>query len=940
MSATPTSMLHIVTRGLQDIERLNPPRGQPTVDFYVAVIRRRTRWASQWRRVEFDNLADFGRKATVTLPILGELITRATLVVDLPDIYGPQKVALDRARADAPCPPAPDVCENSRCLIGPYWSWTNGIGNAICSNVEFSIGGTVIDRLDSRLIEVLDEQTNEVEHWDSTNAMIARNPTNYTQFGFLGEQPTQQRPQTLEIVFPFWWNRGPGPQALPIQALAKDKVQITVDFRQIQECIYTDARVNPANPGAEASQPGPMPQMAGCGFYQLWPEDEGGVPIYDMTRTGFYYDCVLGEIKTPYGRVLPGVTMPAANKWHFRDAYWVVEYVSLEDREASAYRMADLQIPIEQHVAVPVTETKGAQRIRIPLAQSGLVREMSWVAQHENATDYNAYFLFSRDLAAPGATPSEIPWWPDAIVPDWDYGNGYMRPGFADRLSDPIVAATLWYRGVRRFEHEGPSFFRSLLPALSCRRTPLIDRYIYRYDFGFWPTGGLSETLDFARDEVRGFANWDKIPNKEFAITMNQDDCEKTEWEVDDSQQAQTYGPDTLRQIELDFATTTTAFQVELIGAGDGIIGTRGRGAYVKGIVDYQALRRLPTFGNLRVRTNAGGSAALVVTPPITAPPDTPVTWVAVAASGGQGTGLTPSLRGGDAGSAVEIGWQGSSTMQTHAAAFGGTAITYTNEVLPSATATSYGAASPVYTVTGAGTISEWQIYTAVWSSVIKTFIYKNGVKVDEAWVSDTVPVSAATIKWRSVGASTPISVVPGDTIYITHSSLETFRLYQIGRNPASPVNPFVSPSIAQGAIVKFTVAVGGGVRLGGGGGGRLQAEGVGQIDGQPMLHTQAFALSHTQTGGATEAAAGGDGYYGGGSGNEAGGGGGSHVSRWISAVDSALNPGDPNTDATVILTPLRLVRKTQPSYNIYIWLTRYNMLRINNGHGVLMFSE
>lgn len=787
MSATPTTMLHIVTRGLQDIERLNPPRGRPTVEFYRAVVRQRTRWASQWRRVEFDNLADFGRKATVTLPILGELITRATLVVELPDLYAPQRAAEEAALSYG----------EFNCLIGPYWSWTNGIGNAICSNVEFSIGGSMIDRLDSRLLEVLDEQTGATEHWDSTNAMIARDPTDYSQFDFRGLKPTQQRAQTLEIVFPFWWNRGPGPQALPIQALAKDKVQISVDFRPLQQCVYTDARVNPVNPGAEATQAGPMPLIGGCGFYQEWSSADGGVPIHDMTRTGI--SCGFGINKTPTGRVLPGVTMPPTSAWHFQDAYWIVEYVSLEDREATAYRMADLQIPIEQHVAVPLTQTGGAQKIRIPLAQGGLVREMSWVAQREEATDYNAYFLFSRDLAAAGATPSEIPWWPDVRAPDWDYGDGYLRPGFADRRSDPIAAATLWYRGVRRFEHEGPSFFRSLLPALNCRRTPLIDRYVYRYDFGFWPTGGLAEALTLKSDEVRGFANWDKIPNKELALTMNLDDCERSEWEVDNSQSIQTYGPGTLRQIEMDFAVTTAAFQVELVGAGEPLssMGTRGTGAYVKGIVDYQALRRLPTFGNFRVRTNTGGSAALVVTPPVTAPPGTPVIWVAVAGAGGQGIDVE-ALRGGSASSAVEISWQGGNSVKTHAA-----------------TAT-----------------------------------------------------------------------------------------------------------------------------LGGGGGGRLAAAGVGAPDGQQMPMTSVFALSHDQTGGSTEDATGGDGYYGGGSGTEAGGGGGSYVSRWITAVDSATNSEAAATDATVKLTPLRLKKKAQPAFNIYVWLTRYNMLRITNGRGALMFSE
>jgi hypothetical protein len=784
MSATPASMLHIISRGLQDIERLNPPRGQPSVGFYTAVIRQRTRWASQWRRVEFDNLADFGRKATVTLPILGELITRATLVVELPDLYTPQRNAEKAALSYG--------IGGLNCLIGPHWSWTNGIGHALCSNVEFSIGGTVIDRLDSRLLEVLDEQTGEVEHWDSKNAMIARDPSDYTQFDYRGIKPTQQRPQTLEIVCPFWWNRGPGPQALPIQALAKDKVQITVDFRSIQECVYTDARVNPANPGAEASQAGPMPIMAGCGFYQVWPEADGGVPIYDMTRTGI--SCGFGVSKTPIGRVLPGVTMPAANKWHFTDAYWIVEYVSLEDREAAAYRMADLQIPIEQHVAVPVTQTAGSRQLRVPLAQGGLVREMTWVAQRMEATDYNAYFLFSRDLAAPGATPSEIPWWPDARVPDWNYGDGYLRPGFADRRSDPITAATLWYRGTRRFEHEGPSFFRSLLPALACRRTPLIDRYIYRYDFGFWPTGGLVETLDMERDEIRGFANWDKIPNKELALTMNLDDCDKVSWETDISQQPISPSEFTDSQVlyrVFDYVSReTAAIQVELRGAANG-----GRGAIVRGVIDLQALQR--TFGYncmIWLRFSVAGAVGILVEQP-GAP--SKYTWIAVAGSGGSGSGI-----GGRAATAVAIGFRGDG-IQTHEAS---------------------------------------------------------------------------------------------------------------------------APAIPE---------------YGGAGGGRLAAAGVGLPDGAAAATnpTAAWVSAGTSVGGVSLIMEGGDGYTGGGSGTVGGGGGGSYVSRYITQVESIEVPVGSPTTAGATIVPL--VRKLQPApaFNIYVWLTTYNMLRITNGRGALMFS-
>jgi hypothetical protein len=596
MAATPASMLKIVGYGLQDRERLNIPHGNPDTRYYSFVYRKRTRWASQWRRVDFDNLADFGRRATVTLPILGELITRATLVVELPDIYGPQVAVAGIAG-----------------LAGPFWSWTNGVGHALCSNVEMAISGQVIDRLDSRLMEVLDEQRGPVEHFDSANQLIGRNPSNYTDKVYRGTTPTQTRPQTVEVLFPFWWNRGIGPQALPIQALAKEKVQLTVNFRPVQQCVFTSSFVAdyPVLPGA-----GPLPTFAGC-------------PFYDNT-----------------GAIIPSAgTMPT--DWHFTDAYWIVEYVSLEDREAAAFRQADLQIPIEQHLAVPVFPTSGAPKVRIPIKQSGLVRDMMWVAQRSDAPDYNAYFLFSRDLGLGLTGLNQGIWWPDAQLPNWDYGDGFIRPAFSDRRSDPILSAALQYRGRVRFEMEGPSFFRSLMPALNCRRCPLIDRYIYRYDFGFWPTGGLAETLFYHEDEVRGAANWDKLPQRELLLTMNQECGSRVEW-IEGA--AITWDAGSLIILEDEFEYGTEAFYVELNGAG----GTLG--AYVKGTINWQNLRSIPGYKQTLLRCVPGGSVAIVVEKL-----DGTYTWIAVAGAGGGGVS-------GAAGSAVTIGGRGGDNVRTHVA--------------------------------------------------------------------------------------------------------------------------------------------------------------------------------------------------------------------------------------------------------------------------------
>jgi hypothetical protein len=605
MSAIPEHMIQIIATGLQDIERLNTPRGQPSLKYYRAVLRQRTRWASQFVRVEFDNEATFGTRSVVTLPVKAELITRAILRIELPDILTPQLNAKDNYGAQA-----------------PIWYWTNSIGNAICSNVQMMINNEVIDEMDSRLLEILDEQNSSVEHFDSTNLLLYRYPYAYQQA--VASSLPEFNTNAVHIQFPFWWNRGISPQALPIEALKKDKVQIACTFRPIQECVYTSSytTTNPGLPG-----PGPIPTFLGC-------------PFLDDSDN-----------------IIPGVTMPTSLSFR---AYWLIEYVSLEDREAAAFRMADLQIPIEQHVALQPQTTNGAPVQRIPLYPGGLIRDMTWVCQRVEAPTYNAWFLFSRELGLDVSGGGSI-WWPNAIIPPFNYWDGYARPAFVDRQSDPITAATMTIRGLTRFEHEGPSFFRSLMPALNCRRTPLVDRYIYRYDFGFWPTGGLADALDRERDEMRGAANWSKLPRRELVLNMAQS-CSSQEWIDDPNQSPQTYTAPNFSMIESDFAPNTAGFRVTMTGARPGFpsaLTFNGYGATVEGIVDFQQLRRLPGYQATFIRAVPDGSAALLATTVSGA--TTTYIPIAVAAGGGFGSTVPPSgfANGGDAGDAVHCGFTG-----------------------------------------------------------------------------------------------------------------------------------------------------------------------------------------------------------------------------------------------------------------------------------------
>ena len=972
-------MLQIVASGLQDIERLNAPLGQPSIQFYKTVMHKRTRWASQWRRVEFDNLADFGRTAIVTLPINGELITRVTLVVQLPDIYTPQITAINAQAAAFPTRP----------LVGPSWAWTNGIGHAICSSATCLIGDQIADQFDSQLLEVLDEFGGPVEHFDSKNILIARDPSSFSDQQMIQRFATpsvpQTNPQTVEITFPFWWNRGPGPQALPIQALWKDKVQIRVSFRTLQQLVFTSTRLNPANPPLSAANvatsqtEGQMPNIAGCGFY--YADVSGSTMIYDatssanLTALGLVVSAQPGNpLNTtmipanpfPGGVCDPTITgtMPTTENLHFTDAYWIVEYVSLEDREASAFRMADLEIPFLQHEPLPIVQTGGAADVRIRMDQTGLVRDLIWVAQREEAANYNAHFLFSRDLAEEddlaSGNPCDIPWWPNAILPDWDYGDGYIVPAFSTRGSDTIIHARMNIKGLTRFEHEAPSMFRALIPALGCRRCPLVDRYIYRYDFGFWPTGGLAETNTMPADEIRGCANWDKLPKRELSLTINQPECANFKWIVDDSQSVVDLSGQRFEDLDKYFTPTTQGLRVILRGAeprnADGtpdLFGNNGNGAIVDGIVDYAALRRRAGYKSLTARLNAGGSSSIVMKD------KGGYTWIAVA--GGGGHGQANAGGGGVAGSAVEIAWQGGNTAQTHA--YTGTSsagtIVYSNVGTTNIITSNTVFTSPEFLMVHDGSLNAVQMSFSINTSTVAQPYVIQMIRLDPFAVpypgspyTLTAPRSTVFVPMKTYSIRAPTHPTAPQPYPIPVSTGDTVQFILTVTNPdggSAPLRPFNAKVEATTALLACKMIVnipdisGGVTYYGGGGGGRLTQAGIGLSGaGTPparqMSTPIAFVESHTQTGSTVWPYNGGDGYYGGGSGNLCGGGGGSYVSGFIEQVDTYENPDVCDVGATII--PLKRVPVQNPSFNILSWIARYKRLRIHSGRAALIFND
>jgi hypothetical protein len=486
MAATQATSLTRISSGLQDA-RLQPPRGRPEVAQFVSVLRKTTRWAAQWRRVEFDGAPEFGQRVSLTVPRLGELLGATMIVVTMPDIAGPQ----ERAKTVA----------GSR-FLGPTYGWTNSLGHALLQRVELEIGGTVVATLDSRLMEVLDELYEPVETLKAKNRMIARAPNGFGPTTWRGEPGS---PITVYIPIPFWFSK-PGvlSHALPIDALNVDRVRIHVTFRPVEQLYYTDARSSDA--------PNTMPPLQGGRFWQTDPS--GGEVSFLNASMG---------MNPTKGSMIPDITMP--QRLGIQDAYMLAEYYSLEELEAIALRSAELTYHVEQWNAIPVQATQQTSEVRIPLPLTNPTKEILWVCSRPEAEAYNAWFLFTRDLRSftptrlGPQTPCLTPWWPDAVLTPLATNQWRLLPAFRSQDSEPIKSASLYYNSYERFELDGGSLFRALLPSLYCTKSAVHDRFVYVWPFGY----GEKQRQGQERYEPRGVANWDKIPRKELYLTMNED---------------------------------------------------------------------------------------------------------------------------------------------------------------------------------------------------------------------------------------------------------------------------------------------------------------------------------------------------------------------------------------------------------------------------------
>jgi hypothetical protein len=390
----------------------------------------------------------------------------------MPDIAAPQQAAAAAAGAN---------------FAGPTFGWTNSLGHALVTQATLDIGGTRVETLDSRLLEVLDEFTVPLEKTTAVNRLIKRADNGFTQstFGASGE------PVQVIVPIPFWFSRGDPGCALPVDAIRADEIRIGITMRGLGGLYYTDSRSLATAAQADGSA--------------LWPLASSPFYIFDPSGA-----IVAGISPLPVSPV-PGITMPAAPQ--LGETYILAEYIYLDKPEANRFRVADLQIPITQHYAMEPYQTQGMPRAQIRVDVPNPTRDIFWMAQRTEAPTYNAHFLATRDLAAPGAPPGSI-WWPNAsglsaLAP------AKLVPAFAYADSEPVSAMALMYEGsLVRFRTQAPALYRAILPSLEQKKSPWVNRYYYNLPIGI-------QNCFAPPSRPVGEGNLDKIKKRELVLEFS-----------------------------------------------------------------------------------------------------------------------------------------------------------------------------------------------------------------------------------------------------------------------------------------------------------------------------------------------------------------------------------------------------------------------------------
>ena len=195
------ALLQLVSYGKQSEYLISNPK----ISYFKYVHKRHTNFAIESIANNFSEQLDFGKKSSCVIGKHGDLVSKMMLQLSLPKI------------------------ENTN-TSGNSIGWTNELGHSIIKNIDFLIGGEIIDSIDGDWLDIYSQFYLEEGKKEGYSEMIKKNKSfdNYTYNDKIN----------LFIPLPFWFCRNIG-SSLPLVALQYHDVVVNVQLRPLKECFFS-----------------------------------------------------------------------------------------------------------------------------------------------------------------------------------------------------------------------------------------------------------------------------------------------------------------------------------------------------------------------------------------------------------------------------------------------------------------------------------------------------------------------------------------------------------------------------------------------------------------------------------------------------------------------------------------------------------------------------
>jgi hypothetical protein len=184
----------------------------PQITFFKIIYRRYTNFSIETIEQNFNNNLDFGKKFSIELSKIGDLIHKMWLVIELPNIpilYDINNIVDKRIR----------------------FAWARKIAYALVNYIEIDIGGTIIDRQWGEWMNVLNE-LNITNFNNNIDELTGNVPEVYLlKTIYNGNIPSR----VLYIPLHFWFCKYAG-SALPMLSIEYNLVRCTVELNSFDSC--------------------------------------------------------------------------------------------------------------------------------------------------------------------------------------------------------------------------------------------------------------------------------------------------------------------------------------------------------------------------------------------------------------------------------------------------------------------------------------------------------------------------------------------------------------------------------------------------------------------------------------------------------------------------------------------------------------------------------